>query len=311
MNQAMKMILQKLYKVLFSQKALTFFQSCGINLTLNNYYSPIPNIKRLAEKSALWENEQKLPGVKLNAEKQLWLLENIFSKYRDECNFPLNKPSEDGEYYINNGAFGFLSAASLHCLIRHYKPRTIIEVGSGNSTLVSTRACLMNKKENDNITKLISIEPYPCEILKKDVPGLSELIIKRVEEVDGDLFSKLHENDILFIDSTHVVRVGGDVNFLYLEVLPKLQKGVIIHVHDIFFPYHYPKDWVIKKQLFWNEQYLLQAFLMFNDYFEVLWCCSYMYSKYLDRVTSVLPPPHGLGLHENYFSSSFWMRKIK
>jgi len=131
----------------------------------------------------------------------------------------------------------------------------------------------------------------------------------KVEGIDINFFSKLEDRDILFIDSSHVVRIGGDVNFLYLEVLPRLKKGVIIHIHDIFFPKNYPKEWVIRNRNFWSEQYLLQSFLTFNNQFEVLWCGSYINLKQPERLRSTFPSPGNLGFRENYFSSSFWMRK--
>jgi len=139
---------------------------------------------------------------------------------------------------------------------------------------------------------------------------LSRLLIQKVEDVGVDFFSSLDDGDILFIDSSHVVRTGGDVPFLYMEVLPRLRKGVLVHIHDIFLPLAYPKEYVIKKRCFWNEQYLLQAFLTYNDAFEVLLCGSYLHLKHLEELRSTFPPPAGLGVHENYFSSSFWMRKF-
>lgn len=251
----------------------------------------------------------ELVGVELNIMQELDLLENVFSKYRRECDFPLVRTSIPHEYYMNNGGFGLISAAVLHCMIRHFSPKTILEVGSGNSTYVSARASMMNA-EHGQPTTLISIEPYPNQVLREGFPGLSELIVKKAEDVDISFFSQLEAGDILFIDSSHVVRLGGDVNFLYLEVLPRLKAGVIVHIHDVFFPKQYPKKWVIQKRKFWTEQYLLHAFLTYNSQFEVLWCGSYMYMKYPDRLREVFPPPAGLGFHENYFSSSFWMRRV-
>jgi hypothetical protein len=222
--------------------------------------------------------DSALIGVDLNDQVQLDLLYDVFTRYRSECDFPVHENAPH-EYYVRNGAFGFLSAAVLHCMIRHLAPRTIIEVGSGSSTLAAARAMRMSGRE----TKLIAVEPYPNDVLRA--------------------------GDILFIDSSHVVRIGGDVNFLYLEVLPRLREGVSVHIHDIFFPKNYPVEWVMRNQRFWTEQYLLQAFLTYNTQFEVLWCGSYMYAKYPERLRAAFPPPPGLGFEEDYFSSSFWMRK--
>lgn len=305
----MARIKRAIHKVLFSQKSFELFQRHGINVTRHHFYNPIPDTRTLAADDGLWEQESKLAGVDLNVEKQLQMLSDVFPKFQPEYDFPLNRTATPHEYFINNGAFGLVSAAVLHGMIRHFSPRTIIEVGSGNSTYVSARASLMNEADG-HPTKLIAIEPYPNRVLKKGFPGLAKLVRKKVEQVGVDFFSKLEAGDILFIDSSHVVRMGGDVNLLFLEVLPVLKKGVVVHIHDIFLPHHYPKDWVLRKQNFWTEQYLLQAFLIGNRDFEVLWCGSYVYSKHPEKLKSAFPPPAGLGFGDNYFSSSFWMRKV-
>lgn len=305
----MSLIKRAVGRILFSRRAFEFFQKFGIHILRKHFYSPIPDTRLLETKKELWERESELVGVDLNVAGQLAFLEKVFPKFQKECDFPLRKTSIPYEYYITNGSFGFLSAAVLHCMIRHFAPRTIIEVGAGYSTYVSARAAILNQAQGQP-TKLISIEPYPNQILKKGFAGLAELIPRRVEEVDINFFSQLEDRDILFIDSSHVVRIGGDVNFLLLEVLPRLKSGVVVHIHDIFFPGHYPEEWIIQKLRFWTEQYLLQAFLTYNDKFEVLWCGSYIYLKFLERLKSVFPPPKGLGFYEHYFSSSFWMRRI-
>ena len=306
----MSIINRLLGKILFSQRVFELCQKFGLHIMHKHFYSPIPDTQLLKDRTDLWQQEMELVGVDLKLRQQLDLLENVFPRFVKECDFPLNKTSTPYEYYINNGSFGLVSAAVLHCMIRHFAPKTIVEVGSGNSTYVSARASLMNQ-EDGKVTTLISIEPYPNEVLKKGFPGLSELISKNVEEVDINFFLQLEDRDLLFIDSSHVVRIGGDVNFLYLEVLPRLKKGVVVHIHDIFFPKHYPEDTVIRYRNFWSEQYLLQAFLTHNNQFEVLWCGSYIYLKYPERLKSAFPPPEGLGFHRNYFSSSFWMRKTR
>jgi hypothetical protein len=283
-------------------------ERAGFHITRNHFYSPIPDSRELRRRKEIWEKEKSLAGINFNRETQLDFLENIMPKFKKECDFPLNQTSIPYEYYINNGAFGLVSGATLHSMIRHFMPSVIIEVGSGLSTYVSARACRMNEEEG-HPTKLISIEPYPNPVLRAGFPGLGEVYFKRVEEIETDFFDQLGDGDILFIDSSHVVRIGGDVNYLYLEVLPRLKKGVVIHIHDIFFPNDYPIEWVLGERRFWTEQYLLQAFLIHNDRFEVLWCGSYIYHTHLDKLRVTFPTPEGLGVTHNYFSSSFWMRK--
>lgn len=132
---------------------------------------------------------------------------------------------------------------------------------------------------------------------------MRSLIEKKVEDVDLEFFSGLGSGDILFIDSSHTVKIGGDVNYLFLEVLPRLKPGVIVHVHDILLPFDYRRDWVMEQFRFWTEQYLLQAFLTFNSEFEVLMANSYL-SYYHQRdlkATFTSSPWWGGG--------SFWMRR--
>jgi hypothetical protein len=296
-------------KVLFSRRSFEFFQRLGLHVTQKHFYSPIPDTDELARRHDLWVRESDLPGVDLNVPGQLRFLESEVPRWRNECRFPLVKTPTPHEYYVSNGAYGLLSAALLHCMIRRFTPRTVVEVGSGNSTYVAARACLMNRDQGRE-SRLVSIEPYPNAVLKAGFPGLSQLITRGAQDVDPSIYLDLQDGDILFIDSSHVVRVGNDVVFLYLEVLPRLRKGVVVHIHDIFFPLHYPRDWIVERRWLWSEQYLLQAFLTFNRSFEVLWCGSYMYGKHREKLKAMFPPPEGLGDQAGYFSSSFWMRKI-
>ena len=158
--------------------------------------------------------------------------------------------------------FDAIDALTLYCMLRHYKPKTVIEVGSGFSTRISTKA--LHKNGNG---KLICIEPYPNEELHKRLNEILTLIKEKVEKLDLQLFTDLKANDVLFIDSSHIVKIGGDVNYLFLELIPSLRPGVLILVHDIFFPVEYPREWIIDRLNFWTEQYLLQAFLCFNEKF--------------------------------------------
>ena len=134
-------------------------------------------------------------------------------------------------------------------MVRHFKPRNIIEIGSGYSSLISGQAAAKN-----GAPALICVEPFPLDFLKKGFPGLRALVQKKVEDVGLDFFSQLQSGDIFFIDSSHTVKIGGDVNYLFLEVLPRLNPGVIVHVHDILFPFDYRRDWVMDEFRFWTEQ---------------------------------------------------------
>ena len=192
--------------------------------------------------------------------------------------------------------------------LRHFKPKKLFEIGSGSSTYLSAQAILKNKEEDDAYEcELVALEPYPNDVLKVGFPGLSKLIPQEIQHISLTEFKKLKTNDILFIDSSHVLRIGSDVQYEYLEILPRLNKGVIVHVHDIFLPAEYPIGWVLKDYRFWTEQYLLQAFLAFNKSFEVLWAGSYMHLRHPDKLEAAFSSYK----REQRWPGSFWIRKIK
>ena len=149
---------------------------------------------------------------------------------------------------------------------------------------------LLARAARNDGSDLICIEPFPREFVRKGFPGLRSLIEKKVQDIDLEFFSQLESSDLLFIDSSLAVKIGGDVNYLFLEVLPRLKPGVIVHVHDIFLPFEYRRDWVMDEFRFWTEQYLLQAFLTFNSEFEVLMSNSYL-SHYHERELKARFPP--------------------
>ena len=274
------------------------WQEQGFHLTRNHFYSPIPDTRTLA---GAWETPNPLRGVEMRVEQQIKLLQEEFSQFADEYNqIPTAATSDPQQYYLTNPFFNGVDGLALYCFIRSKQPKRIIEVGSGYSTLIATQAA-----QHNAATEMICIEPYPPDFLKRGLKGVSQLMATRVQEVDPALFQWLQGGDILFIDTSHVVKTGSDVNWLLLNIVPQLADGVIIHIHDIFFPNEYPKQWILGEHRFWTEQYLLQAFLAYNSQFEVLLSNSYLYSQYPDVVRIVFPNnPH------ERTGSSFWMRKI-
>ncbi|MGC1324020.1 MAG: class I SAM-dependent methyltransferase [Candidatus Udaeobacter sp.] len=269
----------------------------GFHVTPVHFYEPIPDTQSLPE--TLWTQPGELVGIDMNDSMQLDLLRNHFPRFRPEYDqFPSKPTGEPGRFYSNNGLFDGTDALVAYCMIRHFQPRLIVEVGSGFSSIIAAEAIAKNKN-----SALICIEPFPPDFLRKGFPGLHSLIEKKVEDIDLEFFSQLQSGDILFIDSSHTVRIGGDVNYLFLEVLPRLKPGVIVHVHDIFFPFDYRRDWVMDELRFWSEQYLLQAFLSFNSEFEVLIANHYLAHYYLEDFKRTFP-------HSPWWSGgSFWMRR--
>jgi Methyltransferase domain len=270
------------------------WQETGIHVTPVHFYQPVPDTRNLPDK--LWQVPSQLPGIDINGPAQLEFLRHRFPQFREECN-QFSSDNADA-FNLTNGHFDGLDALVAYCMVRYFKPRTIIEVGSGYSSLILARAAVRNGN-----APLICIEPFPLEFLEKDFPGLQILIRRRVEEIDYDFFSQLEAGDILFLDSSHTVKMGGDVTYLFLEILPRLKPGVVVHVHDIFFPFDYPRDWVMNECRFWSEQYLLQSFLAFNNAFEILLCNNYLSTYYMAELQAAFPQLPSCG------GGSFWMQR--
>ena len=279
------------------REIFSFWERRGFHVTPVHFYQPIPDTQSLP--ATLWDRPSELVGVDMNDAVQLDLLRNHFPKFRHEYDqFPLQPSGELGRFHFNNGLFDGTDALVAYSMIRHFQPRLIIEVGSGFSSLVAAEAIAKNKN-----SALICIEPFPLDFLRQGFPGLHSLIEKKVEDIDLEFFSQLDSDDILFIDSSHMVKIGGDVNYLFLEVLPRLRPGVVVHVHDILLPFDYRRDWVMDELRFWTEQYLLQAFLSFNSEFEVLMANGYLAHRYMEALKAAFPNSTWWG------GGSFWMRR--
>jgi predicted O-methyltransferase YrrM len=254
----------------------------------------------------LWTQPSELVGIDVKAPEQLQFLDHICLPFQAEYDaFPHAPTDIPFQYYLDQNMFRSVDAEVLYCMIRHYRPHRVIEVGSGFSTYLSAAAVRQNTADGHPAT-FVAIEPYPNEVLRHGFPGLSQLLVQPLQSVELDLFTSLTENDILFIDSSHVLRIDSDVRFLFLEVLPRLQPGVLVHFHDIFLPCEYPRDWVMHEYRFWNEQYLLQAFLAFNRGFEVLWSGSYMHlhhREHLQKAFRSYDPA-------TVWPGSFWIRRL-
>ena len=260
----------------------TIFNRVGVFPIREHYYEPLFNFSSI--KHSL-RDDRVLPGIKLNVSEQLALI-GKFDYNSELLQFPLEQ-KEKLEFYYNNPSFVSGDAEYLYNIIRYFKPRRLIEIGSGFSTLMAVNAICMNKSETSTYNcEHICIEPYEMNWLKEiDV----KLERKLVENVDKSLFSSLSKNDILFIDSSHIIRPQGDVLFEYLEILPILNSGVIVHIHDIFTPKDYLNEWVLDEVRFWNEQYLLEAFLCNNSEFRVIGALNYLTHHYPQELSKCCP----------------------
>lgn len=265
-------------RVMSMYKYFHLWEHRGYHVLPVHFYTPIPQTTDLTQEVLRYRSE--MVGVDLQSDNQISLIRHFGSAYKQVYEkFPLEKTDIDHQYYCNNPYLSPLDAIVLYSMIRHYQATHIIEVGSGYSTYISAQAVRDNRSDGVE-THLTAIEPYPNAVLRSGFDGLSQLINTPVQKVPLSLFQGLASGDILFIDSTHVLKTGSDVQWLYLEVLPRLQSGVIVHVHDIFLPYEYPEEWLLNDHRFWNEQYLLQAFLAGRNDFEVLFASHYMSHDY-------------------------------
>ncbi|MCB9458538.1 MAG: class I SAM-dependent methyltransferase [Anaerolineaceae bacterium] len=276
-----------------------FWQEHGFHVTQNHFYEPVPDTRDL--KPEFWTTPSLLNGIDMNDEEQLHLLRDVFPQFMDEYNdIPFEETDDPTKYFTNNIMFGGTDSLVYYCLVRHFKPDTILEVGSGFSTLIAAEAAVKNGG-----SAVTCIEPYPRDFLKKGFPGLKSLIPEKVQDVDRSVFANLKPGDFLFIDTSHVVKMGSEVLYLYFEILPSIPEGVIVHIHDIFFPLEYPKSFVLTDRHFWNEQYLVQAFLMYNDSFKVLYGNSYMSHYHMQDVKNTFPNAN------RWHGGSLWLRRSR
>ena len=258
--------------------------SFGVFILPVHYYVSVPNIVELSKEKHLWSKKSLLPGLDTTLDRQVLNLRTICLPYQTEYN---GNSTYLEAVRLNAGpGFGYLEAQALHSIIRHYHPRTILEVGAGVSTYCVKHATELNSKENAEGCRIISIDPYPSDFVRK--MSNIELIPKKVQEIPLDIFEQLTKNDLLFIDSSHTVKTGSDVNYLVLEVLPRLRPGVIVHFHDIFLPYDYQRD-ALQTLFHWSETSLLRAFLINNVHVEILFCMSMLHYDRKNNLKEVFP----------------------
>ena len=254
----------------------------GVFPITDHYYEPLFNPKHLYKELSL---ERKIKGINWNLKEQLQTLESF--DFQDEFKDIPEDFVNDFVFNFKNDSFESGDAEYWYNMIRLKKPRNIIEIGSGNSTKIARLAIEVNKKNNDKYEcNHICIEPY-------EMPWLEKIGVKvirdKVENIDLSFFDQLEANDFLFIDSSHVIRPQGDVLFEFLELIPNLKNGVIIHVHDIFSPRDYPKEWIIDQVRLWNEQYLLEAFLSFNNDYKIIGALNLLYHNQFELLKNKCP----------------------
>ncbi|MDR6374613.1 class I SAM-dependent methyltransferase [Paraburkholderia strydomiana] len=280
------------------------FSNLG-DVPAGHYYSPIPSLPDIKKDEAriFGQFARTLPAIDFNEQAQVRLMEKFADEYYGDMPFQPHK-QEGLRYYFENVMFSYGDATSLHCMIRHLKPRRIVEIGSGFSSAVSLDT---NDLFFDGQIKCTFVEPNNERLLslltEKD-KVTSRIVKSLAQEVDLSVFAELEENDILFVDSSHVCKIDSDVNRIVFEILPMLAPGVCVHFHDVFLPFEYPAQWVYEGRA-WNEAYLLRAFLQYNSAFEVMLMNTFMghfHSEFLNKRMPLFMRNPG---------ASFWIRKTR
>jgi predicted O-methyltransferase YrrM len=266
-----------------------------------HFHSPIPS-PRSIDPQVLEARPRQLPAVDLNETGQLALLSEFAEYYRE---IPWSeRPTPGLRYYFDNDSYGHSDAICLYAMIRHARPARIIEVGSGYSSCVFLDT---NERFFGNRITCTFIDPHPerlLSLISEADRGCLRLIDSDLQRVSLDTFEALTEGDILFIDSTHVVKTGGEVNYIFFDILPRLRAGVFIHFHDVHYPFEYPASWVYEGRA-WNEAYFLRAFLQYNNEFEVVFFNTYLEyfheEFFRDKMPLCLKEPGG----------SIWIKKAR
>ncbi len=267
-----------------------------------HFYSPLPDLEIVKKtEHKIWkELNNEVKGIDLREKQQLELLRNISHYYHQQ---PWqDEKKDDLRYYFFNPNFTYGESLILFGMIMHLKPKNIIEIGSGYSSCVTLDT---NELFFNNSISLTFIEPYTellISLLKQGDRDTISIIESDLQDVDTNIYSSLKNGDILFIDSTHVAKIGSDVNHIFFEILPQLNSGVYIHFHDIYFPFEYPKNWVYQGRA-WNEAYLLRAFLQNNDQFEIVLFNSFIGNFHKPMLEQIMP------LAAKTPGSSIWLRK--
>jgi len=268
-----------------------------------HYYSPVPDLGWIERRrDELFATEVDLgPGIDLREREQQDLLAEL-AVFADDFDVP-PQPLSGRRYHTSNVFFGRGSAFNLYAMLRRFRPARVIEIGSGFSSALMLD---VNEREFGGAMSLTFVEPNPQRLqslLRKDDERCTCLIERPVQAVPLDLFDDLQANDVLFVDSSHVTKIGSDVNHLLFNVLPRLKPGVLVHFHDVTWPFEYPERW-LREGRFWNEAYLLRAFLQFNSAYEIVLFDDFLLQRRGAFFRRMLPGfADGLGC-------SLWLRRV-
>jgi hypothetical protein len=270
-----------------------------------HFYSSVIDLDDVeARQDQIWAKKH-LKGINMNEEAQRSLVPDLVEAARV---IPFSEhPSQNGlRYHFDNKTYEHADGLALFTILLKFKPKRVIEIGSGFSSALMLDT---NDKFLNNGIHFTFIEPNPSislgRLLRPEDYKNTDVKQQLVQQVDPQIFTTLQENDILLIDNSHVSKTGSDVNYLMTEVLPILNKGVIVHIHDILYPFEYPKEWLFKYKLNWNEIYTVHNFLLFNNTFEILFFSDFVQqdikAEYADKLPMFFKDRPG----------SLWLRKVQ
>lgn len=273
---------------------------CGWHVVRADFYSPIVEPGRVPAQA--WERRAPMHGVTLDLERQLQYVEQVLAPLAAQWRPPLDPPGDELGFHLRNPFYGPLDAELLYAFVRALRPRRVLELGSGFSTLAIERAAADTDRDGVPRPEHTVVDPFPSSL----VTGLERIALREVaaETLELSTYTALEPGDILFVDTSHTVRIAGDVVFLVLEVLPALAPGVIVHFHDIYRPFEYPRPIVERFNKHWQEHHLLEAFLAYNPCFRVL-CANHALARlHLWRMQALAPD-----LRAGMVPSGFWLEK--
>jgi len=263
-----------------------------------HFSNPIPDKRYLTSYDGYWKRNFPCYGLQFRDEQQLLLCDHLssFAPEIDELPNDVFDPQK-------NQSFLDMDLEFLYGMIRLIKPKKFIEIGAGWSSIIARHAIKRNERDGHRCEHII-IEPYRSGYFTEYFKSADGYISKPIQEVPVTTFNCLSCDDILFIDTSHIAKYGSDVNYLYFYIVPNVAPGCYIHIHDIFIPYDYPEKWVFENNMFFSEQYLVMAFLMFNNTFQIELAAQYLSQKYRERLNRFFPR------FKPYFSpGSLWIKK--
>jgi len=286
------------FKDFILNNMISILRGRGYYVSRPHFYNPIPDRNYLLSSHGYWKQPYPCHGIEFYDEEQLLLCEEL-SEYAPEI---YELPGDIFNPHKNK-SFLDMDLEFLYCMVRHAKPKRFIEIGAGWSSRIAYQALNKNMAEGYECEHIL-IDPYKDKEFESLFKDLVKFIDKPIQEVPTNIFKDLNKNDILFIDTSHISKYGSDVNYLYFHILPLVNSGCYIHIHDIFMPNDYPSKWIYEYDQYWTELYLVMALLMYNSEFKIRIAAQYLSQKYRERLNKLFPR------FKSWFSpGSLWIQR--